>query len=156
MSSQPPLARSIQKLFPFFFSLSLAKTGAGTVAAASSFSWYNTVLRERTDPPLSSIHFFVCFFLYIFRLDLSSFFFVSSLNSGDFKPSSPFCERALFKSDVFSLSLFFARSSQHHSGDDDDARPTFCRRPVTPTHSRSRALGERTRLNFKKPSRDRF
>ena len=137
MSSQPPLARSIQKLFPFFF-LSLSRQDR---------CWYRRGLLflvvyysfEREDRP--PIDYYYSFF---------------SLNSGDFKPSSPFCERALFKSDVFSLSLFFARSSQHHSGDDDDARPTFCRRPVTPTHSRSRALGERTRLNFKKPSRDRF
>ena len=111
MSSQPPLTRSTQKIFPFFFlSLSLVKTGAGTVAA-SSFSWYNTVLRERTDPPLIIIHFLFCFFLYIFRLDLSSFFFVSSL-SGDFKPSSPFCERAHhFLKVTFSLSLSFLRAA---------------------------------------------
>ena len=49
----------------FFFSLSLVKTGAGTVAA-SSFSWYTTVLRERTDPPLIIIHFCFVFFYTFF------------------------------------------------------------------------------------------
>ena len=93
----------------FFFSLSLSRQDR---------CWYRRGLLflvvyysfEREDrPPIDYYSFLFCFFLYIFRLDLSSFFFVSSL-SGDFKPSSPFCERAHhFLKVTFSLSLFCAQ-----------------------------------------------
>ena len=156
MSSQPPLTRSTQKLFPFSLSLSLSRQDRcwyhrGLFLAVYSF--------EREDPPLiSSIHFLFVFLIHFSSRPLE--FLLRFFTLGRLQTIISFlrARTSLFKSDfVFSLSLFFARS-QHHLGDDfDDARPTFCRRRLwTPTHSRSRALGERTRLNFKKPSRDRF
>ena len=147
MSSQPPLTRSTQKLFPFSLSLSLSRQDRcwyhrGLFLAVYSF--------EREDPPLIiSIHF-----LFVFSLHFSSRpleFLLRFFTLGRLQTIISFlrARTSLFKSDVFSLSLFFARS-QHHLGDDfDDARPTFCRRRLwTPTHSRSRALGERTAFEF--------
>ena len=157
MSSQPPLTRSTHKLFPFSLSLSLSRQDRcwyhrGLFLAVYSF--------EREDPPLiSTIHFLFVFLIHFSSRPLE--FLLRFFTLGRLQTIISFlrARTSLFKSDfVFSLSLFFARS-QHHLGDDDfdDARPTFCRRRLwTPTHSRSRALGERTRLNLKKPSRDRF
>ena len=142
-----------------FFSLSLSLSSRQVLVHHRGLLFLAVYSFEREDPPLiSSIHFLFVFLIHFSSRPLE--FLLRFFTLGRLQTIISFlrARTSLFKSDfVFSLSLFFARS-QHHLGDDfDDARPTFCRRRLwTPTHSRSRALGERTRLNLKKPSRDRF
>ena len=124
--------------FSLSLSLSLVKTGAGTIAA----SFYSVYSFEREDPPLiSSIHFLFVFLIHFSSRPLE--FLLRFFTLGRLQTIISFCERAhhFLKVTSFSLSLFFARS-QHHLGDDfDDARPTFAVVVCGHRPTRSRALG---------------